>query len=50
LCFTGGIALTAGVDDSVLAPAVTPPALPLPSAVAQRRHPGLPNSELSIIA
>ena len=40
-CFTGGFALAAAVDDSVLAPVLSQPSLPMPLTPAQRRDPGL---------
>ena len=39
-CFTGGFALAAAVDDSVLAPVLSQPSLPLPLTPAQRRNGG----------
>ncbi len=48
-CFTGGFALAAAVDDSVLAPVMSQPSLPLPLTAKQRRDPGLSEGELKII-
>ncbi len=48
-CFTGGFALAAAVDDSVLAPVLSQPSLPLPVTPKQRRDPGLSEGELKII-
>jgi dienelactone hydrolase len=48
-CFTGGFALAAAVDDSVLAPVMSQPSLPLPLTPRQRRDPGLSEGELKII-
>lgn len=48
-CFTGGFALAAAVDDSVLAPVLSQPSLPLPLTPKQRRDPGLSEGELKII-
>ena len=48
-CFTGGFALAAAVDDSVLAPVLSQPSLPPPLTPAQRRDPGLSEAELTII-
>ena len=48
-CFTGGFALAAAVDDSVLAPVMSQPSLPLPLTPKQRRDPGLSEGELRII-
>ncbi|GAB7144627.1 dienelactone hydrolase family protein [Mycobacterium riyadhense] len=49
-CFTGGFALAAAVDDSVLAPVLSQPSVPLPLTPAQRRDPGLSESELKVVA
>lgn len=48
-CFTGGFALAAAVDDSVLAPVLSQPSLPLPLTPKQRRDPGLSEAELKIV-
>ncbi|WP_099024039.1 dienelactone hydrolase family protein [Mycolicibacterium palauense] len=48
-CFSGGFALAAAVDDSVLAPVMSQPSLPLPLTPKQRRDPGLSEGELKII-
>src|SRR6195952_2812645 len=48
-CFSGGFALAVAVDDSVLAPVLSQPSLPLPLTPAQRRDPGLSEGELKII-
>lgn len=48
-CFTGGFALAAAVDDSVLAPIMSQPSLPMPLTPKQRRDPGLSEGELKII-
>ncbi|BBY31408.1 dienelactone hydrolase family protein [Mycolicibacterium sediminis] len=48
-CFTGGFALAAAVDDSVLAPIMSQPSLPLPLTARHRRDPGLSEGELKII-
>ena len=48
-CFTGGFALAAAVDDSVLAPVLSQPSLPVPLTPAQRRDPGLSEAELKIV-
>ena len=45
-CFSGGFALAAAVDDSVLAPVLSQPSLPLPLTPAQRRDPKLSKKEL----
>ncbi|GAB3017050.1 dienelactone hydrolase family protein [Mycobacterium bourgelatii] len=49
-CFTGGFALAAAVDDSVLAPVLSQPSVPFPLTPAQRRDPGLSQVELGVIA
>jgi dienelactone hydrolase len=49
-CFTGGFALAAAVDDSVLAPVLSQPSLPLPLTPKHRRDPGLSEGELKIVA
>lgn len=48
-CFTGGFALAVAVDDSVLAPVLSQPSLPLPLTPKQRRDPGLSEDELKVI-
>lgn len=49
-CFTGGFALAAAVDDSVLAPVLSQPSVPLPLGAARRRDAGLSDAELSTVA
>lgn len=49
-CFTGGFALAAAVDDSVLAPILSQPSVPFPLTAKQRSDPGLSESELSAVA
>lgn len=49
-CFTGGFALAAAVDDSVLAPVLSQPSLPLPLTPAQRRDAGVSRIELDVVA
>ncbi len=48
-CFTGGFALAAAVDESVLAPVMSQPSLPMPLTPKQRRDPGLSEAELKIV-
>jgi dienelactone hydrolase len=48
-CFTGGFALAAAVDASVLAPVLSQPSMPLPLTPAQKRDPGLSEAELQVI-
>ena len=49
-CFSGGFALAAAVDDSVLAPVLSQPSAPIFLGAARRRDPGLSESELAIVA
>jgi dienelactone hydrolase len=49
-CFTGGFALAAAVDDSVLAPVLSQPSIPVPLGAARRSDPGLSESELTAVA
>lgn len=49
-CFTGGFALAAAVDDSVLAPVLSQPSVPLPLTRRHRRDPGLSEPELNRVA
>ena len=46
MCFTGGFALAAAVDDSVLAPVLSQPSVPPPVTPAQRRSPGVSEKEM----
>ena len=46
-CFTGGFALAAAVDDSVLAPVLSQPSPPFPLTPRQRRDPGVSDVELN---
>jgi len=48
-CFTGGFALAAAVDDSVLAPVLGQPSLPIPITASRRRDPGLSDHELAVV-
>lgn len=48
-CFTGGFALAAAVDDSVLAPVMSQPSVPLPLTLGHRRDPGVSEAEMTII-
>jgi dienelactone hydrolase len=48
-CFTGGFALAAAVDDSVLAPVLSQPSVPIGLTPKQKRDPGLSEGELQII-
>jgi dienelactone hydrolase len=49
-CFTGGFALAAAVDESVLAPVLSQPSTPFPLTGARRRDPGMSETELATIA
>jgi dienelactone hydrolase len=49
MCFTGGFALAAAVDDSVLAPVMSQPSAPFPITPKQRRNPGVSEAEMQII-
>jgi dienelactone hydrolase len=46
-CFTGGFALAAAVDESVLAPVLSQPSVPFPVTPRQRRDPGVSDLELN---
>lgn len=48
-CFTGGFALAAAVDDSVLAPVMSQPSVPLPLTLKHKRDPGVSESEMATI-
>lgn len=48
-CWSGGFALAAAVDDSVLAPVLSQPALPIGLTARHRRDPGLSEAELKIV-
>lgn len=48
-CFSGGFALAAAVDDSVLAPIMSQPSLPMPLTPRQRADSGVSEAELKII-
>jgi dienelactone hydrolase len=49
MCFTGGFALAAAVDKSVLAPVLSQPSVPFALTPAQRRDPGLSEAELNAV-
>jgi dienelactone hydrolase len=49
MCFTGGFALAAAVDGSVLASVMSQPAVPFPLTSCQRRDPGLSVGELDVV-
>ena len=48
-CWSGGFALAAAVDDSVLAPVLSQPSLPIGLTAKQRSDPGLSEEELKIV-
>jgi dienelactone hydrolase len=48
-CWSGGFALAAAVDDSVLAPVLSQPSLPIGLTARHRRDPGLSEAELKIV-
>jgi dienelactone hydrolase len=48
-CWSGGFALAAAVDDSVLAPVLSQPSLPIGLTPKQRRDPGLSEAELKVV-
>lgn len=49
MCVTGGFALAAAVDESVLAPVLSQPSLPLPLTSAQRTDWGVSEEELASV-
>jgi len=48
-CFSGGFALAAAVDDSVLAPVLSQPSVPIALTARQKRDPGLSEREMKVI-
>jgi dienelactone hydrolase len=48
-CWSGGFALAAAVDDSVLAPVLSQPSLPIGLTAKQKADPGLSEAELKIV-
>lgn len=48
-CFSGGFALAAAVDDSVLAPVLSQPSVPIGLTAKQKSDPGMSEAELKII-
>jgi dienelactone hydrolase len=48
-CFTGGFALAAAVDDSVLAPVLSQPSTPIGLTLKMKRDPGMSEAELQVI-
>jgi dienelactone hydrolase len=49
MCFTGGFALAAAVDDVVLAPVLSQPSVPLPLGAARQRDLGMSAAEADTI-
>jgi dienelactone hydrolase len=49
MCFTGGFALAAAVDESVLAPVLSQPALPFPVGGRRAADPGVSQEELDTV-
>lgn len=50
MCFTGGFALAAAVDDNVLASVLSQPSVPIPLGQTRRQDPGLSQPELDRVA
>lgn len=48
-CFSGGFALAAAVDDSVLASVLSQPSVPLPLTARHKRDPGFSEDEMKVI-
>jgi dienelactone hydrolase len=49
MCFTGNFALAAAVDDAVLAPVLSQPAVPFPLGKVRKADPGVSPAELDVI-
>jgi dienelactone hydrolase len=49
MCFTGGFALAAAVEETVLAPVMSQPSTPFPMGAARRADPGLSEEELATV-
>jgi dienelactone hydrolase len=50
MCFTGGFALAAAVDEVVLAPVLSQPSVPFPLGGGRRRDPGVSEEEFATVA
>jgi dienelactone hydrolase len=50
MCLTGGFALAAAVDDTVLAPVLSQPSMPLPPVGTRRADPGVSAEEFDRVA
>ncbi|MGD9620139.1 MAG: dienelactone hydrolase family protein [Mycolicibacterium sp.] len=48
-CWSGGFALAAAVDDSVVAPVLSQPSLPIGLTAKQKADPGLSEAELQVV-
>jgi len=48
-CWTGGFALASAVDDSVLAPVMSQPSLPIALTAKQKADPGLSEAEMKVV-
>jgi dienelactone hydrolase len=48
-CFTGGFALAAAVDDSVLASVLSQPSVPIALTASHKRDPGFSEGEMKVI-
>ncbi|MFI5694355.1 dienelactone hydrolase family protein [Kribbella sp. NPDC051586] len=49
MCFTGGFALAAAVEDVVNAPVLSQPSVPFPVSAKRRRDPGLSQQEFEVV-
>jgi deazaflavin-dependent oxidoreductase (nitroreductase family) len=49
MCFTGGFALAAAVDEVVLAPVLSQPSVPFPLSGGRRRDPGVSEEEMTSV-
>jgi dienelactone hydrolase len=50
MCFTGGFALAMAVDDTMMAPVLSQPSLPMPLGKAHKRALGLSDADLARVA
>ncbi|WP_425828201.1 dienelactone hydrolase family protein [Streptomyces fractus] len=49
LCFSGGFALAAAVEEAVVAPVLSQPSVPLPASARRRADPGVSRAELAAV-
>ena len=49
MCFSGGFALAAAVEERVLAPVLSQPSVPMPLGAARRADPGVSEQELAAV-